>query len=78
MAASCSPPKSQGVRSYTRSKPRRKPKPTAAKFVVVNSNTGAVVSRHRKYTAAIRERKRLDLISFRRGNGRPYETRKAA
>jgi hypothetical protein len=82
--ARCSPPKGQSVKAHTRSKSRKSAKATArartAKlpYVVVNSRTGAVVSRHRTLTAAIREERRLDLISYRKGNGRPYDARKTA
>jgi hypothetical protein len=40
-------------------------------------NGSVVVSRHRTYSAAVRERTRLDRISFRAGRGRPYEAGKA-
>ena len=76
--AHCTPPKGQSVKAHTRSKPRRKP--TAKKqlpFVVKNTRTGTIVSRHRTLTAAIRQERRLDLASFRRGNGRPYSAGKA-
>jgi hypothetical protein len=78
----CRAPKAQGVKSHTRSKPRAI-KAAATKrraklgFVVRNSRTGKVVSRHRTLTAAIREERRLDLISFRAGKGRPYSSGKA-
>jgi len=75
----CSPPKSVTVKGYWRSKPRQLKKAAAKRraalsYVVRNSRTGAVVSRHRTLTGAIRERQRLDLISYRQGKGKPYET----
>lgn len=81
MAKKCSPPKSQGVKAHARGRPIQRKKIAQARraklpYAVVNSRTGQVVSRHRYLTTAIRERTRLDRISFRAGNGRPYDTRK--
>ena len=74
----CSAPRSVTVKGYWRTKPRKKPQARPAGFVVKNTRTGAVVSRHRTLTAAIREEKRLDRISFRAGRGRPYDAQKAS
>jgi hypothetical protein len=75
----CAPPKTVTVKGYWRTKPRGLKKAAAKRqaalsYVVRNARTGAIVSRHRTSTAAVRERKRLDLISYRQGKGRPYET----
>lgn len=75
--AHCSPPKSQSVKSYTRSKPRKKAKSKPLPYVVRNTRKGAIVSRHRTLTAAIRAERRADLASYRRGQGRPYSAEKA-
>lgn len=80
--AKCSPPKSRSVKAHTRGKPVQRKKAAQARraalpYVVVNTRTGAAVSRHRTLTAAIREERRLDRISFRQGSGRPYDARKA-
>ena len=79
---SCSPPKARGIKPHTRSKPRQFKRAAAKRraalgYVVRNTRTGQVVSRHRTLTAAARERARLDRISFRAGKGRPYSTGKA-
>jgi len=81
MARKCSPPKSQGVKAHTRSKPRRKarrgPKAGETYYVVRNERTGATSgTKHRSYVAAINARKRLDLVSFRAGRGRPWNVEK--
>jgi hypothetical protein len=86
-AKSCSPPKTVQVKGHWRQVRKTRKKSAAATsaaraaklpWIVVNTRTGAVVSRHRYFTAAIREEKRLDRISFRQGKGRPYDARKAA
>jgi hypothetical protein len=80
--ARCSAPKSVTVKGYWRSKPRQLKKAAAKRqaampYVVRNSRTGTVVSRHRSLTAAISASRRLDLASYRAGKGRPYEAERA-
>jgi hypothetical protein len=80
--AKCSPPKGQAVKAHTRSNPRALKRAAAKRraslpYAVRNTRTGQIVSRHRTLTAAIRQERRLDLQSFRRGNGRPYDAGKA-
>lgn len=74
--SSCRAPKSQGVRSYTRSKPRKRSAARPAAYVVTRK--GQVVSRHRTLTGAISARKRLDRASFRKGQGRPYNVERSS
>jgi len=77
----CSPPKTVTVKGYWRNAPKRRRKAASTAslpFVVKDSRNGAVISRHRTFTAAVRARKRADLASYRRGQGRPYETGRAA
>ena len=80
--ARCAAPKSVTVKGYWRAKPRGLKRAAAKRtaalpYVVRNSKTGTVVSRHRTYTAAINARRRADLASYRRGQGRPYEAGRA-
>jgi hypothetical protein len=82
MANKCSPPKSQSVKTHTRARPiqrKRAAQKARAKlpYVVRDTRSGSVVSRHRTYNAAVRERTRRDRISFRSGRGRPFEAGKA-
>ena len=81
MASKCSPPKSQTVKAHTRGRPiHRKKRAQAARKrlpYVVRNESGQVVSYHRTYTAAIRQRARLDRKAFRAGRGRPYHAGKA-
>ncbi len=75
----CSPPKSVAVGSYDRASTRKKPKPKAGAvyWVVRNTRTGATSgTKHRKWTSAVAARKRLDLASYRRGQGRPWSVEK--
>ena len=82
MANKCSAPKSQSVKAHTRARPLHRKKiaqkvRAGLPYVVRDSRTGRVVSRHRKYNAAAIEAKRRDRLSFRAGRGRPYEAGKA-
>lgn len=74
---SCSPPKSVSVRDYFRTKPRSAKRKAQLAYVVRNTRTGTIVSRHRTWGAATREARRRDLQSYRKGQGRPFEAGKA-
>ncbi len=82
MASKCSPPKSQSVKKHLRARPIQRKKAAAKRraalpYVVRNTRTGQIVTRHRTWSAAVRERGRLDLQSYRAGRGRPYSAGKA-
>lgn len=78
----CGPPKTQGVRSYVRAAPpkQRKRKPAAvarAYWTCVRGNTGRTCGvHHASSSAAFRHEKRLNLISYRAGTGRPWHYEK--
>jgi hypothetical protein len=79
----CSPPKSSGVRSYTRAAPGRrrkaKPKPaaTGTYWTCVNSRTHDTCrTHHRNSSAAYKHSKRLNLTSYRAGRGRLWDPQK--
>ena len=76
MAASCSPPKSQGVKAHTRSKPRRKRKSTA-EFVVRDRVTGKVRSRHRTLLSAIKAERQANSALRRQGRKPHFESGRA-
>ena len=75
---SCRPPRTVTVKGHWRQVRKTRKKPRAvrpAKWIVVNTRTGVTVSRHQTISAAVREEKRLDRISYRKGQGRPYDAR---
>ena len=79
----CSPPKTVSVKSHSRAGRRKKRKPSAGPkagtvyYVVENERTHRTTgTKHRTLTAAINARKRLDLVSYRAGQGRPYHVAK--
>ena len=76
MAASCSPPKSQGVKAHTRSKPRKKRQSTA-EYVVRDRMTGKVRSRHRTMLAAAKAERLANRALRRQGRKPHFETARA-
>lgn len=82
MARSCSPPKTQAVRSYDRAAPpkRRKrapKKPEGTYWTCVNERTGGTCGTHHKTgTASAGHAKRLNRTSYRLGRGRPWHPQK--
>jgi hypothetical protein len=79
-ARSCRPPRTVSVRGHWRQvrktrKKKRAPRPLP--YVVYDTRNGRVVSRHKSLTAAWKAERRYDRASYRRGQGRPYNTRKA-
>lgn len=73
----CSAPRSVTVKGYWRAKPRRKPKPQAAAYVVRDKATGKVRSRHRTHSAAVREETLANRALRRQGRKPHFEIARA-
>lgn len=78
----CGAPTTEHVKSYLRAQRRKKPKSKragsgAVYYVVRNERTGRTSgTEHKSLFAATRARKQLDLISYRKGQGRPWNVEK--
>jgi hypothetical protein len=74
MAARCSPPKSQSVKSHTRSRPRRKYVP--ATYWECESHGKGCGTKHRTYSSSLGHAMRLDSAQRRQGRRPSWHPKK--